>query len=81
MFNNRLDLQLCIMERLGEITATERSENLRCPLAADGREICLRFHSKVYFVRSCTRSHGPVRGQIQENILRYIGICRVALDP
>ena len=38
VFNNRVNLQLRIMERLGEMTAAARSENLRWPLVADGRE-------------------------------------------
>ena len=37
VFNNGVDLHLRIMERLGEMTAAERSENLHCPLAAYGR--------------------------------------------
>ena len=43
IFNHGTDLQLRIMERLGDMTGSERSENLHIPLAADGREICLRF--------------------------------------
>ena len=41
VFNNGVDPHLRIMERLGEMTAAAHSKNLRCPLAADGREICL----------------------------------------
>ena len=37
VFNNGVDPQLLIMERLGDMTAAADSENLRCPLAADGR--------------------------------------------
>ena len=81
VFNNGVDLQLRIMERLGEMTTAARSEKFHCLLAADGRKICLRFHSKVDCVRSCLRSHAPVQGQSRENILRCIGICRVALEP
>ena len=44
VFNNRVDKQLRIMEILGEMMAAARSENLRYPLAADVRDICLRFH-------------------------------------
>ena len=36
VFNNRLDPQLRIMERLGEMTEAARSENLHIPLAAYG---------------------------------------------
>ena len=39
VFNHGVDLQLRIMERLGDMTGVARSENLRTPLAADGREI------------------------------------------
>ena len=45
VFNNAVDLKLRIMERLGEMTAAAYLENLCCPSAADGRDICLRFHS------------------------------------
>ena len=48
VFNHGLDLQLRIMERHGGMTGVARSENLRIPLAEDGREICLRFLSKGY---------------------------------
>ena len=44
--NIGLDPQLRFMMKLGEITAAAHSENLRCPLAANGREICLCYHSK-----------------------------------
>ena len=39
LFNYGIDLQLRIMEILGDITGAARSENLLIPLAADGREI------------------------------------------
>ena len=32
MFNNGIDLHMSIMERLGEMKAVARSENLRCPI-------------------------------------------------
>ena len=81
MFHNGSDPQLRIMERLGEMTAAACSENFCCPLVADGRKICLRFYSKGDCVRSCTRSHALVRGQDREAVLRYIRICRDAMDP
>ena len=62
------------------MTATAHSENLRCPLVVDGREICLRFHSKGDCASSCTRSHSPVQGQNREVVLRYIRIFRYAMD-
>ena len=46
VYNNGVNPQLQIMEILGEMTAAALSENLYCPLEADGRKICLRFHSK-----------------------------------
>ena len=62
VFNHGVYPQMRIMERLGYMTAEERSENLRIPLEEDGREIFLRFLSKGYYIRSCTRSYAPVRG-------------------
>ena len=53
VFNSRVYLQICIMERLGDMTETARLENLRIPLAADGREICLHLLSKGDCIRSC----------------------------
>ena len=50
-------------------------------MEADGRYICLCFHSKGDFFRARTRSHAPLQVHSWENVLRYIGICRVALDP
>ena len=52
VFKNGVDLQLWTMERTGEMTVAARLENLCIPLAADGREICLRFLSK----RDCISS-------------------------
>ena len=37
VFDHRVDPQMWIMERLGDMMAVARSENLRIPLAADGR--------------------------------------------
>ena len=54
VFNHRVYLQMQIMERLGDMMSPACSENLRIPLAADGREICLRFLSKGDCIRSCT---------------------------
>ena len=46
VFNHGVDPQLRISEKLGLITQAEHSENLRLPVGADGRVICLRFRSK-----------------------------------
>ena len=81
MFKNGLDLQLRIMERLGEITAAAHSENLHIPLAADGREMFLRFQSKGDFMRSYMGSHAPMWGHNVEAVLRYIRIRRDVMDP
>ena len=54
-FNKGVDPQLQIMEILGEMMTAARSEILSTPLAAYGGEIYLRFHSKGYCIRSCTR--------------------------
>ena len=40
--NNGVDLQLRISENLGVLTQVARSEKLRLPMEADGREICFR---------------------------------------
>ena len=47
LHNIRVDTQLQVIDKLGEIPAATRSENLRFPLATDGRWICLCYHSKV----------------------------------
>ena len=44
--NHGVDLQLHISENLGIITKFARQENLRLPMGANGREICLRYISK-----------------------------------
>ena len=56
-------------------------ENLRTPLAADGREIYLHFHLKGYCIRFYTRSHAPVRGHNREAVIRYIRIDRDVIKP
>ena len=65
VLNAGVYLQLWIMEILGGMTAAARSENLCCHLAEKGRETCLRFHSNVDCIRSCTRSHVPLQGHSQ----------------
>ena len=69
------------MDRLGDMTGAAFSENLRIPLAADGREICLSFISKGDCVRSCTRSHAPVRRHNHNLVTQYIRVAREAMDP
>ena len=81
VFNNGVDPQLRIMERLGDMTAAACSENLRIPLAVDGRDISLGFHSKGDCIGSCMHSHVPVQGQNRAAVLRYIRINREIMDP
>ena len=81
VYSNGVDLQLRIMERLRYMSETAKLEKLRCPLAEDSRETCLRFHSKDDCARYCKSSHAPLRGQSREEVLRYIRICRDAPDP
>ena len=57
-----------------------RSENLRLPLGADGREICLRFSSNGDCNRSCTSSHAPLRGHTQESMIRFTRGAREAVN-
>ena len=81
VFNHRLDLYLRIMERLGDMTGAAHSENIRIPLAADGKEICLRFLSEVDCIRSYTCSYSPVRGHNREAVIRFISVGREFMDP
>ena len=62
VFNHGVDPQLWTIENLGSMTQVARTENLRLPVGADGREICLCFISKGNCNRSCMRSHAPLRG-------------------
>ena len=68
------------MERLGDMTAAERSENFHIPLATDGREICLHFLSKGYCISYCTHSHAPMREQNRETVIHYIRIGREVIN-
>ena len=43
VFNHKVYPQMWIMKRLGYMTGVAYLENLRIPLAADGRKICFRF--------------------------------------
>ena len=63
------------------MTAAARSENLRIPLSADGREICLHFRSKGDCIRSCTSSHAPLRVHTREAVIRYIRVDSDFMDP
>ena len=80
IFNHGINPQLRIMERLGDMKGTARSENLHTPLAKDVREICLRFRSKGDCVRSCSLSHAPVRGHNRDSVIRYIRVAREAMN-
>ena len=44
--NIGVDPQLRVMEILGKMMPVARLYNLRCPMEADGREICICYHSK-----------------------------------
>ena len=81
VFNHGVDLQLRIMERLGDMTGAVLLEKIRIPLAADGREICLLFLSKGDCIRSCTRSHAPMRGHNRDSVIGYIRVAREVMDP
>ena len=50
-------------------------------MVVDGREICLRYHSKVECVRHCLCSQAPLRGGIRGNLIRCIGNFRAAHKP
>ena len=63
------------------MTGAARSENLRIPLADDGRDICLRFFSKGDCIRSCTLSRAHVRGHNRYSVIRYIRVAREVIDP
>ena len=67
--NHGVDLQLRISENLGILTQVARSENLRLPMGADGREICLQYILKGECGRSC-RTHEGVSDQVYSGIPR-----------
>ena len=62
VFNHGVDPQLRIIENLVSMTQAARTENLRLPMGAYGKEICLQFISKGDCNRSCTRSRAPLHG-------------------
>ena len=78
--NHGVDLQLRISENLGIITKFARQENLRLPMGAYGREICLCYISKGECDRYCTRSHAPLRGHMRELVIRFIRGSREAMN-
>ena len=78
--NHGFDSQLRISKNLGIITKFARQENLRLPIGADGREICLHYISKGECDRSCTRSHAPLRGPTRELVIRFIRGSREAMN-
>ena len=80
VFKHKINPQLQIMERLGDMTVAACSENLRIPLAADVREICLLFLSKGDCIISYTRAHALVKVHNQDLVIRYIRVSREAMD-
>ena len=51
--NHGVDLQLRISKNLGILKRFARQENLRLPMGADGREICLRYISMAVVLQEC----------------------------
>ena len=79
--NSRVDPQLQVIERFGELITAYCQENLCCHLEEDSREICLRFHSKGERVWSFTHSHAPLQGQDRYNLISFIGQFWETLNP
>ena len=69
VFKHGIDLQMRIMERLGYMTGAARSDNLCIPLETEFRDIFLHFLSKADCIRSCTRSHTPVRVHNRDSVI------------
>ena len=80
VYNHGVDPQLQISENLGILTQAEHSENLRLPMGADGREICLQYISKGEYNKSCMHSHAPLRGHMRELVIRFIRGSREAMN-
>ena len=78
--NHGVDPQLRISQNLVIITKFAHQENLRLPMGADGREICLRYISKGDCDRSCTRSHAPLREHTRELVISFIRGSREAMN-
>ena len=49
-------------------------------MGADGREICISYISKGECDRSCMRSHAPLRGHMNELVIRFIRRSREAMN-
>ena len=80
VYNHGVDPQLRVSENLGIMTQAERTENLRLPVGADGRDICLWYISKGEFNSSSMRSHAPLRGRTRELVIRFIRGSREAMN-
>ena len=79
-YNHGVDPQLRISEKLGIMTQAARTDNLRLPVGADGRETCLRYSTKGECNRSCTRFHAPLHGHRRELVIRFIRGSREATN-
>ena len=69
-----------MVERFDEFLTAARQENLLCPLVSDSREICLQFHSKGGYVRSCMLLHASLWFQDRDNLISSTGKCRANVD-
>ena len=78
--NHGVDPQLRISKNLGIITKFSRQENLRLPMGAGGRKICLRYIYKGGCDRSCTRSRALLQGHTRELVIRFIRRSREAMN-
>ena len=62
--NPEVDPRLRVMKRFRDFFSDQNRYVIMCPKGVDGREVYIKFHSKLTCTRVCSCSHASLRGPI-----------------
>ena len=51
------------------------------PKVSDGREVCIKLHSKRECIHDCLRSHVPLYGQVRADYIRFLKTTGKVMRP
>ena len=74
--NPDVDSRLRVMEIFREFLCETKRDGITCPEGADGREVCIKFHSKGTCTRGCSCSHASLQDQTRADYTRFLDHCR-----
>ena len=74
--NPDLDPRLRLMEGFRIFFYETNRDSIMCPKGSKNIEVCIQFLSKGNCTCNTSRSHPYLRGQIQEEYIRFFDHCR-----